>query len=461
MLKNTLPTLLIVDDEAKVIDAIRLIMANNYRILTAASGEEALEVIAKDKVDLVFLDIKMPGGMDGIEVLRRIKDSGENISVVMATASNTVKTAVEAMKLGAFDYLTKPFDPEEMLVVAQKALENHGLVKEVIYLRSQVEPTLFENIVGRTKAMEEMYSVISRVAPTDVTILIEGETGTGKELVARAVHFASGRKDKPFLAINCAGIPDNLLETELFGYEKGAFTGAERQKLGKFELANEGTLFLDEVSSLRPDMQGKILRAIEQKEIERVGGTKTINVDVRILSASNADLNKAVKDGKFREDLYYRLNVIPVYLPPLREREEDIPLLLEHFLGIYSKKFNKNVRGISKEAVRYLTDYRWPGNIRELENMVERLVVLSDKDVIETQDLPFDIFLKSRHRMEDLMKQSLILKNARDIFEKDYIKAVLERTRWNQTEAAKLLGIHRNTLTMKTDQLGLRKEESV
>jgi two-component system response regulator AtoC len=452
--------ILAVDDDPKIIESIRLILERDYEVLAAQNGQEALEIISRKKIDLVFLDIQMPGGMSGLEVLKRIKDSGETIAVVMVTAANTAKIAVEAMKLGALDYLPKPFDPEEIEALAKKALENNELVKEVVYFRSQVEPTLFENIVGRSKPMQEVYSVISKVAPTDVTMLIEGESGTGKELVARAIHFQSRRKDKPFLAINCAGIPDTLLETELFGYEKGAFTGADRQKLGRFELAHEGTLFLDEVSSLRLDMQGKILRALQQKEIERVGGVKTIPIDVRILAASNVDLMKAVKEGKFREDLYYRLNVVPIALPPLRDRREDIESLLDYFLKIFNKKFNKKIAGISKAAVTYLEEYAWPGNIRELENMMERLVVLSDREIIDTHDLPFDIFLKSKYSIENGIRKSLILKDARDIFEKDYIQAVLERTSWNQTAAARLLGIHRNTLMMKTDQLGLRKDEA-
>lgn len=453
-------SVLAVDDDPKTIASIQLILGNRYLIFNSRCGDEALEFISKKKVDLVFLDIHMPGGMDGLEVLKRIKASGENISVVMVTATNTAKMAVEAMKLGAFDYITKPFDPEEILVVAEKALENSALVKEVLYLRSEVKPTLFHDLIGDSEAMRKIYELIAKIAPTDVTVLIHGESGTGKELVARAIHFTGARKDKPLLALNCAGIPDNLLEAELFGFEKGAFTGADKLKLGKFELAHEGTLFLDEISSLRLDMQGKILRALQEKEIERVGGTKTIKIDVRIVSATNVDLKNAVKEGKFREDLYYRLNVIPITLPPLRERKEDIPLLLRHFLKLDAKKFNKPIQGISEETVRYLSDYPWPGNIRELENMMERLVVLSDKDVLDTQDLPFDIFLKSKYRMEALMEQSLILKNARGLFEKDYIKAVLEKTRWNQTEAARLLGIHRNTLILKTDELGLRKDSS-
>ena len=445
------------DDDPKIVESLKLILENDYYVATALSGEEALSAMSCKKFDLVLLDVNMPGGITGLETLRRIKDSGENISVVMVTAVDAAKTAVEAMKLGAFDYITKPFDPEEIEVVAQKALEYNRLERDVVYFRSEARPLLCENIVGKSRVMKEICNLVAKVAPTDATVLIQGESGTGKELVARAIHSKSPRKDRPFVALNCAGIPENLLETELFGYEKGAFTGADRQKLGKFEWAHEGTLFLDEVSSLRLDMQGKILRALQEKEIERVGGTKTVRVDARIVSATNIDLAKAVREGKFREDLYYRLHVIPVQLPPLRQRSEDIPALLEYFLGMYGRKFGKAVLGISKKAVEYLTEYAWPGNIRELENMVERLVVLSEKEIVDTSDLPFEIFLKSRRSMESLMAQSIILKDARDHFEKEFITAVLERTCWNQTEAAKVLGIHRNTLLMKAGQLGVKK----
>ena len=450
-------TLLAVDDDARTLDSLNLILKDTYKILTVTSGEEALETLLKKSIDLVLLDIHMPGGISGLEVLERIKDSGENIQVVMVTATNTAKMAVAAMKLGAFDYITKPFDPEEILALTAKALEHQQLKKEIFYFRSQIEPTLFKNIIGCSKPIQEVCRLIAKVAPTDATVLIHGESGTGKELIARALHFASRRAEKPFLALNCAGIPENLLETELFGYERGAFTGAERQKPGRIELAHEGTLFLDEVSSLRLDMQGKILRMLQEREIERVGGTKTIKVDVRVVSATNVDLKKAVEAGKFREDLYYRLNVIPLLVPPLRNRKEDVPLLVQHFLERNNKKFNKRIRGVSEKAMDYLTDYPWPGNIRELENMVERLSVLLEKDIIDAEDLPFDIFVQQKNRFEDMMAESIILKDAREKFERQFITAVLEKTRWNQTEAARMMGIHRNTLLIKTDQLGVKK----
>jgi two-component system response regulator AtoC len=284
----------------------------------------------------------------------------------MLTATNTANAAVQAMKLGAFDYITKPFNPEEIAVLTKKALDNHRLVKEINYFRSQVQPISFDNIVGKSKKLQKVHELIAKVIKNDTTVIITGESGTGKELVARAIHYNSARKAKPLVVLNCAAIPENLVETELFGYEKGAFTGADASKPGKFELANEGTIFLDEISGLRLDIQAKLLRVLQEKEIERVGGIKTIKIDVRILCATNTDLKQAVRENKFREDLYYRLNVVPIYLAPLRERKEDIPLLVEHFLRTFNQKFRKSIKSISKEAMRYLVNYAWPGNIREL-----------------------------------------------------------------------------------------------
>jgi two-component system response regulator AtoC len=454
--KNSSDRILVVDDEPGVLEAVRVILEEEYEVLTATTGEEALRIISKKDIDLIFLDITLPGGIDGLEVLKRIKDSGENINVVMLTATNTANVAVQAMKLGAFDYITKPFDSEEIAVLTKKAFDNHRLVKEINYFRSQVQPISFDNIVGKSKKLQKVHELIAKVIKNDATVIITGESGTGKELVARAIHYNSARKTKPLVVLNCAAIPENLVETELFGYEKGAFTGADASKPGKFELANEGTIFLDEISGLRLDMQAKLLRVLQEKEIERVGGIKTIKIDVRILCATNADLKQAVRENKFREDLYYRLNVVPIYLAPLRERKEDIPLLVEHFLRTFNQKFRKNIKGISKEAMRYLVNYAWPGNIRELENIMERLVVLMDKDTIETNDLPFDIFLEERCKADNFKKNGKGLKQARDNFERQYILAVLEKTGWNQTEAARLLGIHRNTLMIKLEQLGIK-----
>jgi two-component system response regulator AtoC len=325
----------------------------------------------------------------------------------------------------------------------------------VVYLRSQREEIRFENIIGKSKKIRGIFEIIEKVIKTDATVLICGESGTGKELIARAIHFNSSRKQKPFIPINCASIPENLLESELFGHEKGAFTDATNQKLGMFELAHEGTLFLDEISGLKLDVQGNLLRALEEKEIRRLGGTKIIRVDVRIISATNIDLKLAVKEGKFRQDLYYRLNVVPIYLPPLRERKDDIPLLVEYFLQKYNQVFRKEIEGLTKEALEYLIHYDWPGNVRELKNVIERLVALKDDGVITPKDLPFDIFIKSS-LTRDLPTEGGLKQANRD-FQRQYIEAVLERVSGNQVKAAKILGIHRNALFNKMKSLGLKK----
>jgi two-component system response regulator AtoC len=454
---KNLPIVLVVDDEQMVLETFDSILDGQFKVLTARSGKEALDKIAKETINLVFLDIAMPD-INGMEILRKIKEYDENLSVIMATATDSARMAVEAMQLGACDYITKPFDPKEVIAVAEKAIERDRLVREVTYFRSQRKEIGFGNIIGQGKNMKEIYGIIEKVIKNDATILISGESGTGKELIARAIHFSSSKKDKPFIPINCAGIPENLLESELFGYEKGAFTDATNQKLGMMELASEGTLFLDEVSDLRLDMQGKLLRALEEKEIKRVGGTKIIKVDVRIISATNVDLKKAIQEGKFRQDLYYRLNVLPIYLPPLRERKGDIPLLIEHFLKRYNQVFRKKIERLTEQALEYLMNYDWPGNIRELKNVIERLVALKDEGVIAPSDLPFDIFIKS-----SLIKSFPAeggFKEARKIFEKQYIEAVLEKAGGNQVRAAKILGIHRNALFNKIKSLGLRKQST-
>lgn len=454
--RNDLPAVLVVDDENAILETFKLILEGRFNVLTATSGKQALTKIADEAIQLVFLDIKMPDA-DGMQILPQIKEYDENLPVIIATATDTAKAAVEAIHLGACNYITKPFDPDELITVAEKALEQVKLIKEIAYLRSQREDVRFDNIIGKSKKMQEVYRIIDKVTKNDATVLISGESGTGKELITRAIHFNSARSQKPFIPINCASIPDNLLESELFGYEKGAFTDAARQKLGMFELANEGTLFLDEISSLRLDMQAKLLRVLEEKEIQRIGGIKLIKVDVRIISATNSDLKQAIKEGKFRKDLYYRLNVVPLELPLLKERKEDIPLLAEHFLSIYNKSFRKNIEGFTAEALGCLAAYDWPGNIRELKNIIERLVALKDSGVIEAQELPFDIFIKCR--LVSDFKTEGDLRNACDDFEKEYIKAVLDKVNGNKTKAARILGIHRNALFNKIKNLQIKKEE--
>lgn len=452
-----LPSILVVDDEVNVLESFQGILEDDYRVLTATSGEEALKKVEKENLDIVLLDIKMPG-MDGTEVLRRIRKMSENVDVIMVTAVKTMRTAIEAMKLGAYDYITKPFDVDEVIVSIKRALERRCLAREVSYLRSEVaKPVKFDNIIGTSEKMREVYEIVSEMAKNDVTVLICGESGTGKELIARAIHFNGLRKDNPFITVDCASIPENLLESELFGHEKGAFTDATSQKLGRFELANHGTLFLDEIGNLKLDMQGKILRALQEREIQRVGGVKTIKIDVRIISATNIDLKKATKEGKFREDLYYRLNVVPIELPPLRERKEDIPLLMRHFLRIFNREFGKRIKDITPEAMEFLVNYRWPGNVRELRNVIERLVALIKEEVISHKRLPLDILLTVNTEENNIGKEGMLLKKAREQFEKQFILGILEKVNWNQIEAAEILGIHRNTLMLKIQNLGIKK----
>ncbi|OIO76302.1 MAG: hypothetical protein AUJ85_00580 [Elusimicrobia bacterium CG1_02_37_114] len=448
-----LPTVLVIDDNQSVIESFKVALEDNYNVLATNSGEIALDKIKKEDINVVLLDILMPE-MDGMDVLRKIKELGKNIDIIMVTAIKTVKTAIEAMKLGAYDYITKPFDVDELLESIRKAIERQGLLREVEYLKSELSPPfMFDDIVGSDENMKKVYDMITDVAKGDTTVLINGESGTGKELVARSIHFHSPRKDRPFVTVDCASIPENLLESELFGHERGAFTDATTQKLGRFELANTGTLFLDEISNMDMAMQGKILRAIQEREIQRLGSQKTIKIDIRIISATNIDLKKAVKENAFREDLYYRLNVIPLSLPPLRERKSDIPMLANYFLQMYSKMFNKDIQDISKQAMNYLIDYNWPGNVRELQNITERLVTLGKEKIISHKRLPLDILISE----EKGIKPKKLFKGAVHQFETQYILGVLEKTNWNQTNAAKLLNIHRNTLIWKINLLGLRK----
>jgi two-component system response regulator AtoC len=394
--------------------------------------------------------------MDGIEVLERIKALDDQAEGILVTAVKTVRTAVAAMKLGAFDYLAKPFEEDEVLSVIHRALEKRTLEREVVFLRSELARKHdFDEIVGQHPKMQKLYQLIAQVARTASTVLIAGESGTGKELIARAIHRQGPRRDKPFVPVNPAAISETLMESELFGHEKGAFTSAYQRKLGKFELANGGTLFLDEIATLKPELQAKLLRVLQEREIERVGGTRSIKVDVRIISATNVDLKKAVTNQTFREDLYYRLNVVPITVPPLRERREDIPLLVDHFIRRYNHEFKKHIEGVSPDALAALREYPWPGNVRELQNIIERSVALVEGPLIQLKDLPLDLMLPD-HRVRVREAETLPLKQACEQFERQIVLRVLERVRWNQSEAARLLGLHRNTLKVKLAKWKMR-----
>lgn len=447
------PVVLVVDDEPGMRESYRALLEDDYCLLVASNGREALEFVRKEPVSLVLLDILMPD-MDGIEVLKAIKETSD-AEVIMVTAVKTVRTAIDAVKLGAYDYISKPFDIDDLMATVAKVLEKQKLTKEIIYLKSELEPDIFQNMVGASPQMQELFALIAEVGKNLSTVLITGESGTGKELIARAVHQSSARRDSPFVTVDCATIPESLVESELFGHEKGSFTDAASQKIGKFELANGGSLFLDEIGNLPFDIQSKILRVLEQREIQRVGGNKVIPIDARIIAATNINLKKAVREGKFRQDLYYRLNVIPVVVPPLRERKEDISLLVEHFLRLYNREFSKNIRGIAEDALQMMMQYDWPGNVRELRNVIERLVALSQEDVILAKRLPLDILLAGAEQIKDYYDK-VSLREARDEFEKQFILKILEKTNWNQTRAAQLLGIHRNALLYKVHSFNLR-----
>ena len=448
------PTILVVDDDAGLRESFRLSLVDDYEGLHVTSGPEALEVVRAAQVDVVLLDIRLPG-MDGIEVLERIKQTDEQVEIILVTAVKTLRTAVAAMKLGAFDYVPKPFEEDELLATIRRALQKRSLEHEVAYLRTELARRAgLEDIVGQHAEMQRLFRTIAQVAGTTSTVLITGESGTGKELVARAIHRMGPRRDKPFVAINPAAISDSLVESELFGHEKGAFTGAYQRKPGRFELAQGGTLFLDEIASLKPEMQAKLLRVLQEREIERVGGTRTIRLDVRIVAATNVDLRQAVDREAFRADLYYRLNVVPVTVPPLRERRNDVPLLVEHFMERYNRELNKRIEGMTPEALAVLQEYPWPGNVRELQNIIERSVALVDSGPIGLNDLPTDVLLPD-HRARVRQGEHLPLKTATDEFERQIVLRVLERVQWNRSEASRILGIHRNSLKMKLKRWGV------
>ncbi|MFH1710021.1 MAG: sigma-54 dependent transcriptional regulator [bacterium] len=422
--------ILIVEDEKSVREALSFSLSDDYNLFLASDGKKALEIVSERNIDLALLDIRLPE-INGMDVLKQIKDKDAGIEVIMLTAIRTVDSAVTAMKLGAYDYIIKPFDIKELMILIEKALEKRSLEQENIYLKNELEKTGgFEKIIGKSARMREIFKLIKNVSRGDATVLITGESGTGKELVARAIHNQSKRAKKLFVPVNCAAIPENLLESELFGYEKGAFTGAFERHLGKFEIANGGTIFLDEISTMPMPMQAKLLRVLQERVIDRVGGTNQIEINVRVISATNTDLKHEVDDRKFRGDLFYRLNVIPMIIPPLRERPEDIPLLVSHFLDKYNKEFAKKIKQFEPDAMHVLASYSWPGNVRELENLIERLVVLSEKNIITKDELPAELYKKL---MDEHTKK----------FEMDFIKQAIQKSNLNERQL-KAIDVVRN-----------------
>jgi DNA-binding NtrC family response regulator len=449
---------LVVDDEPGVRESLRMVLKDAYETVPVASAKEALDAITADAFDVILLDIVMPG-MDGLQLLEEIRGRHSNVPVVMLTATKTVKTAVGAMKLGAFDYITKPFDVDELRVVLDKATQNAALVREVEELRSEVGKRYqLDNIVGRSAPMQEVFKTVLTVAPMKTTVLITGESGTGKELVAKAIHYNSPRARRSLVTLNCAAIPENLLESELFGHEKGSFTDAHQKKLGQFEMAHEGTLFLDEIGEMGLGLQTKLLRVLEHAEFRRVGGTNPIQVDVRIIAATNRNLGEAIKDGSFRPDLYYRLNVVSVHLPLLRERRDDLMLLIRRFTENKSRDMGIPEKTFKPEAIDALLRYPWPGNVRELENLIERLLVLCDGSTIGIDELPEQL-RRSEPTPTSIKEQVLAgrksLGNAVDDFERDIIMEALLNTDFNQTRAADMLGTTRRILKYRMDKLGI------
>ena len=442
--------ILVVDDETAMRECLRdWLLEDGYEVGLAASGPEAIAMARDYPWHVVLLDLKMPG-MDGLQTLAELRQVAPNAEVVMMTAYATVDTAVQAMKSGAFDYLVKPFDPEEVELLIKKVVSHQELVLENILLRRRLEEREeFDEIIGQSQPMLDLFETLSRVAPADSTVLITGESGTGKELVARAIHGNSPRCYHPFITVSCGALPDSLLESELFGHEKGAFTGAEQTRKGRIEMANGGTLFLDEIGEISAKTQVDLLRVLQEKKIQRLGSEEEIPVEVRILAATNRDLLKAIGEQRFREDLYYRLNVISIHLPPLRQRKEDIPILAESFIRKFCLEMNKDLVTIGPEAMQLLTSYHWPGNVRELENIIERALVIGTGKAIVPGDLPFGQGQIQEAEMPESIQE----------MERLHIKRILNNTAWNISQSARRLGIDRQTLYNKMQKYGLSRDK--
>jgi len=444
--------ILVVDDEPIICRTCFKILSDaGFNVKTLLNGLEVLSLIEKEMIDVILLDLKMPG-IDGIEILKTIRQVNSDIIVIVITGYATVESAVEAMKLGAYDYISKPFTADELFIRVEKALEKRNLLTENFYLRQELtERYKFSNIIGKSKAIQEIFRIIEKVAPTDSTILIRGQSGTGKELIARAIHHNSQRKEKKFIAVDCGALPETLLESELFGHVKGSFTGAIVTKPGLLEIANEGTFFLDEIGDLSLGIQSKLLRVLQEKEFRPVGGIRNIKVDVRLIAATNKDLEKMIEEGKFRDDLFYRINIVPIVLPPLRDRKDDIPLLVEHFMKIYSQKQHKKIKTVSSDAMNLLMEFDWPGNVRELENLIERLLIMTDATAIKPEHLPMNIRGKKVDIDITMPRTSLALKTIKKEIraeavaniEKAFLIEALNKNNWNISKAAREVGMKR------------------
>ena len=446
-------TVLIVDAQDDTRDRFSVPLRRDYRVLRAASAEAALGLMEREDVDLLLADMELPG-ISGLDMLQIVRENFPLVEVIMTSAQADVEGAVNAVKRGAFHFLTKTVDPDALRTMLTRAGERQDLSRSVLMLRDAAEEGPGKDFVsGPSTSLKEVLQTAQKVAKLSATVLILGESGTGKELLARLLHRESGSPDAPFVAVNLAAIPRELVESTLFGHEKGAFTGAIQQRIGKFELANGGTLFLDEIGDLKSDLQAKLLRAIQEGEVERVGGTRPVRTSFRLIAATNVDLERAVKQGTFREDLYYRINVIPVRLPPLRERIEDLPVLADFFLKRYSTRFHKKVNGIAESTLRMLSHYYWPGNIRELENLIERLVAVTTNEWITDEDLPFEFHVVELDRTKS---DESLLDRALTTFERNFLVRALERNAWNVTHTARYLGVPLSTLKFKMERLEIR-----
>ncbi len=452
------PLVLVVDDEKNIREGLKTALKmENFEVVTSEDGKDGLEKLKLFCPDAVILDLKIPY-LSGMEFLKKVQGINCDTPVIILTGHGGIDDAVEAMKRGAYDFLTKPVNIEKLSLIINRAIEERKRKDRERVLESLVDERYnFDNIIGNSKSFQEVLKMVKQVAPTDATVLITGESGTGKEVIANAIHLNSKRAKNPIVKVHCAALPETLLESELFGHEKGAFTGAISRKRGRFELADSGTIFLDEIGEISPSVQVKILRVLQEHEFERVGGEETIKVDIRVITATNKDLKQLVEEGKFREDLYYRLNIINIHIPPLRERKEDIPLFVDYFLKFYNKKHNKNIQGVKEDALLVLQNYRWPGNVRELQNLIENLVILCNKKFITEDIIPRYLKVEGA-ALTERSEFKIQIGATLDEIEKEAILSTLNFTNWNKSKAAKILNIGRKTLLRKLEEYGYKNQ---